>query len=423
MIRYLYTFLLFLLSPVLLFTLYKKKEGKPAFGYRWKEHFGCTPKQCNSDQRPIWIHAVSVGETLAVIPLIQEMKRKDPSLNIIITTTTSTGAQQAEKISDIAEHRYMPIDLPFAIKRFIKTINPQQLLIMETELWPNVLHYTAKKNIPITIINARLSERSKQRYEKVPKITSLLFKNIANILCQTEPDRTRFIALGMKAEKVHTAGNLKFDITIPDCVYQQGQDLRSRLGKDRPIWIAASTHDNEEQQILEIHKDVLTTLPNALLIIVPRHPERFSRVYDLSIENGFRTEKRTSNQPDHNLSTSQVYLADTMGEMLLLLQAADICFMGGSLIGNKVGGHNVLEPASLGKLIIMGPSYYNFKSVTEDLISLKACYICTNQLEIKKQLIELIKNKEHSKNIVKETIEFINNSKGAINKTISMIFH
>lgn len=419
MIRYLYTFLLLLFSPVLLFTLYKKKEGKPTFGPRWKEHFGITPKLKNSNKPPIWIHAVSVGETLAVIPLIQEMKRKDPTLNILITTTTSTGAQQAEKISDIAEHRYMPIDLPFAINNFIKTINPQQLLIMETELWPNVLHHTAKKNIPITVINARLSERSKQRYKKVPLIRELLFKNITRILCQTESDRTRFIDLGVKSDNVHTVGNLKFDITIPKDVYQKGQTLREQLGKDRPVWIAASTHDNEEQQILEIHSEILTTLPNALLIIVPRHPERFSKIYGLSIENGFKTEKRTCNKPAHDLNTCQVYLADTMGEMLVLLEAADICFMGGSLIGNKVGGHNVLEPAALNKPIMIGPSYYNFKEIVDELNNIGSINIINSPKDIISPLIKTFQmvNQKNEKKL----INFINSHSGAIEKSIKYI--
>lgn len=419
MIRYLYTFLLLLFSPVLLFTLYKKKEGKPTFGPRWKEHFGITPKLKNSNKPPIWIHAVSVGETLAVIPLIQEMKRKDPTLNILITTTTSTGAQQAEKISDIAEHRYMPIDLPFAINNFIKTINPQQLLIMETELWPNVLHHTAKKSIPITVINARLSERSKQRYQKVPLIRELLFKNITRILCQTESDRTRFIELGVKPDNVHTVGNLKFDITIPKDVYQKGQTLREQLGKDRPVWIAASTHDNEEQQILEVHREILTTLPNALLIIVPRHPERFSKIYDLSIENGFKTEKRTSYQPTHDLNTCQVYLADTMGEMLILIEAADICFMGGSLIGNKVGGHNVLEPAVLNKAIMIGPSYYNFKEIVDELNTIGAINIINSPKEIILPLIKRLQmiDQTHENKL----INFMSNHSGAIEKSIKYI--
>lgn len=419
MIRYLYTFLLLLFSPVLLFTLYKKKEGKPTFGSRWKEHFGITPKLKNSNKPPIWIHAVSVGETLAVIPLIQEMKRKDPTLNILITTTTSTGAQQAERISDIAEHRYMPIDLPFAINNFIKTINPQQLLIMETELWPNVLHHTAKKNIPITVINARLSERSKQRYKKVPLIRELLFKNITRILCQTESDRTRFMELGVKPDNVHTVGNLKFDITIPKDVYQKGQTLREQLGKDRPVWIAASTHDNEEQQILEVHREILTTLPNALLIIVPRHPERFSKIYDLSIENGFKTEKRTGYQPTHDLNTCQVYLADTMGEMLILLEAADICFMGGSLIGNKVGGHNVLEPAVLNKAIMIGPSYYNFKEIVDELNTIGAINIINSPKEIILPLIKRLQmiDQTHENKL----INFMSNHSGAIEKSIKYI--
>lgn len=213
MLNILYSLLFYLVSPFFIYALYKKKKGKPTIGRRWKEHFGYPPK-LKSTQNPIWIHAVSVGEVIAVSPFIKQFKQKYPTQSIVLTTTTSTGAAQAEKLGPLIEHRYMPLDFSFAIKRFIKIISPQQLIIMETELWPNTLAITAKHNIPITILNARLSERSFLRYQKIKGIFDLLAKNIDLILCQTNEDATRFISLGIKEKNIQITGSIKYDINI-----------------------------------------------------------------------------------------------------------------------------------------------------------------------------------------------------------------
>ncbi|MFA0712150.1 lipid IV(A) 3-deoxy-D-manno-octulosonic acid transferase [Vibrio splendidus] len=360
LIRILYTAVLTLAAPILLFGLYKNKPNKPKFGARWKEHFGFTPKLV-SDVSPIWIHAVSVGESIAAVPLIKELKKQAPNQPILVTTTTSTGAEQIEKLGDLVEHRYMPIDFSFAVKGFLKAIKPTQMLIIETELWPNTLNVVHNARIPITVVNARLSEKSCNNYAKVQPLFNLLHPCLTKILCQTESDAARFECLGVDKNKLAITGSIKFDIQISDEVREKGKALRAELGANRPVWIAASTHKGEDEQVLDAHQKVLEAHPNALLIIVPRHPERFDRVFELCQAQGFETVRRTS-QSSQSEST-QVYLGDTMGEMLILIGAADICFMGGSLIGDKVGGHNVLEPAALGVPVITGPSYYNFTEI------------------------------------------------------------
>ena len=360
LVRFFYTLLLALVAPLLLFGLYKSKPNKPKFGKRWKEHFGITP-QIKSNQRPIWIHAVSVGESIAAVPLIKEIKKQNPDQTIVVTTTTSTGAEQIEKLGALVEHRYMPIDFSFAVKGFLKAVNPTQMLIIETELWPNTLNVVNKAEIPITVVNARLSEKSCNNYAKVQPLFNLLHPCLTKILCQTESDAARFECLGVDKNKLAITGSIKFDIQISDEVREKGKALRAELGANRPVWIAASTHKGEDEQVLDAHQKVLEAHPNALLIIVPRHPERFDRVFELCQAQGFETVRRTS-QSSQSEST-QVYLGDTMGEMLILIGAADICFMGGSLIGDKVGGHNVLEPAALGVPVITGPSYYNFTEI------------------------------------------------------------
>ncbi|EKO4251911.1 TPA: lipid IV(A) 3-deoxy-D-manno-octulosonic acid transferase [Vibrio parahaemolyticus] len=417
LIRIIYTALLALASPFLLLGLYKSKPNKPKFGGRWKEHFGITP-QLKTHQRPIWIHAVSVGESIAATPLIKELKQQFPEQPIVVTTTTSTGAEQIAKLGDLVEHRYMPIDFGFAVKSFLKAIQPEKMLIIETELWPNTLNVVKQANVPITVVNARLSEKSCKNYAKVQWLFNQLHPCLTQVLCQTDSDAERFERLGVNKEKLSVTGSIKFDIQISDHVKQQGKALRAQLGKDRPVWIAASTHKGEDEQVLEAHKQILESHPNALLILVPRHPERFDDVFALCKKQGFETVRRTEKQPAEN--TTQIYLGDTMGEMLVLIGAADICFMGGSLIGDKVGGHNVLEPAALGVPVITGPSYYNFTEIVNLLKKHSFCNIITKINELSNLIDNHFSLSTNSKSL--HSANFIANYTNVVNKIVTIIF-
>ncbi|ELA7136145.1 lipid IV(A) 3-deoxy-D-manno-octulosonic acid transferase [Vibrio parahaemolyticus] len=417
LIRIIYTALLALASPFLLLGLYKSKPNKPKFGGRWKEHFGITP-QLKTHQRPIWIHAVSVGESIAATPLIKELKQQYPEQPIVVTTTTSTGAEQIAKLGDLVEHRYMPIDFGFAVKSFLKAIQPEKMLIIETELWPNTLNVVKQANVPITVVNARLSEKSCKNYAKVQWLFNQLHPCLTQVLCQTDSDAERFERLGVNKEKLSVTGSIKFDIQISDHVKQQGKALRAQLGKDRPVWIAASTHKGEDEQVLEAHKKILESHPNALLILVPRHPERFDDVFALCKKQGFETVRRTEKQPAEN--TTQIYLGDTMGEMLVLIGAADICFMGGSLIGDKVGGHNVLEPAALGVPVITGPSYYNFTEIVNLLKKHSFCNIITKINELSNLIDNHFSLSTNSKSL--HSANFIANYTNVVNKIVTIIF-
>ncbi|EOX4793370.1 lipid IV(A) 3-deoxy-D-manno-octulosonic acid transferase [Vibrio alginolyticus] len=414
LVRIVYTLLLALASPLLLFGLYKSKPNKPQFGSRWKEHFGITPK-LKSNDKPIWIHAVSVGESIAATPLIKALKEQNPEQSILVTTTTSTGAEQIAKLGDLVEHRYMPIDFSFAIKGFLKAVQPKQMLIIETELWPNTLHNVYKAGIPITVVNARLSEKSCQNYAKIQRLFNQLHPCLTQVLCQTDSDAERFERLGVEKKKLSVTGSIKFDIQISEQVKQQGQQLRAQLGKDRPIWIAASTHKGEDEQVLDAHRQVLKSHPNALLILVPRHPERFDDVFTLCQQQGFKTVRRTST---HAVETNtQVYLGDTMGEMLTLIGAADICFMGGSLIGDKVGGHNVLEPAALGVPIINGPSFFNFKEIVHEMKQNNLIKIVKNEDELARAIVALIKDVAAHERITSELAHFMLANSGSLQRT------
>ena len=417
--RLLYSLLLSLTAPFFLYGLYKSKPNKPKFGKRWVEHFGFTPKLKDTQTAPLWIHTVSVGEVIAAIPLIKLLKQHSPEQPIVVTTTTSTGTAEVAKLGNLVKHRYMPVDFSWTIKRFIKKINPCALIIMETELWPNTLHTAHQAGIPISVINARLSQRSYLRYKKFQFIFNLLANNIDQLLCQNETDAKRFMQLGITTDKIKVTGSIKFDITITDAIKEAGLTLRHDLGVNRPIWIAASTHQGEDEQILKAHQQLLKSQPDALLILVPRHPERFAEVSALSQRHGFNTINRTGQAPVSE--STAVYIGDTMGEMLTLIGAADICFMGGSLIGDKTGGHNLLEPAALAKPCLTGPSFYNFQLITEQLLKANGCIICRSEKEIVDNLTTIFSNKEKMKEMGKAALSVVDKNRGSLALTLKYL--
>lgn len=418
MIRTLYTLLLTLAAPILLWGLYRTKPGKPAFGSRWKEHFGCTPPLLATGQ-PIWIHAASVGEAIAIVPVIKALKQAYPEQAIIVTTTTSTGAEQVAKLGELVEHRYMPIDFGWCVRGFIKSIKPKLFLIVEKELWLNTLTCIHHQKIPTVIVNARLSERSAKRYQSFSFFTHQLLNKIDKILCLHNDDAQRFIDIGAQQHQIAVTGSIKYDITIADTVFEQAHHLRKQLGIERPIFVAASTHQGEDEQVLDAYQAVLQQYPDAMVIIVPRHPQRFDSVAKLAIERGLTVHRRTTSSPIK--ANTQLYLADTMGEMLVMLATADVTFMGGSLVGEKVGGHNLLEPAAVVKPAITGPSFYNFEDITQQLLAAGAIEICQNSHQLAQQLVTLFNDPEHQQYMGAQGQKIVIENQGAVNKTIANI--
>lgn len=274
--RLLYNLLIHLGLPLALLALYKPKKGKPGFGKRWAEHLGLTP--ATGQEAPLWIHAVSVGETLAISPFIRALKAERPFLPILLTTTTRTGAEQAARLGELVEHRYAPLDYPWAVAAFLKAVKPRALWVMETELWPNWLAACEARHLPVTIINARLSERSCRRYARFQGAFDALSRPLTHLLCQHQDDADRFHRLGIDRSRLAVTGSIKFDIQIDEQVQAKGRALRQLLGAERPVWIAASTHQGEDEQVLAAFDRVLVAQPSALLILVPRHPERFEQV-------------------------------------------------------------------------------------------------------------------------------------------------
>lgn len=418
LVRVFYTLLLALAAPLLLWGLYRTKPGKPAFGARWKEHFGFTPRLATTTA-PIWIHAASVGEAIAIVPVIKALKQAYPEQAIVVTTTTSTGAEQVAKLGELVEHRYMPIDFAWCVRGFLNAIKPKLFLIVEKELWLNTLTCVHQQKIPTIIVNARLSERSAKRYQSFSFFTHQLLNKIDKILCLHDDDAQRFIAIGAQQHQIAVTGSIKYDITIAKTVFEHAQNLRQQLGAQRPIFVAASTHQGEDEQVLDAYQAVLQQYPDAMVIIVPRHPQRFDSVAKLAIERGLTVHRRTDTTPIK--ANTQLYLADTMGEMLVMLATADVTFMGGSLVGKKVGGHNLLEPAAVAKPAITGPSFYNFEDITQQLLAAGAIEICQNSHQLAQQLVTLFNDPERQQHMGAQGQKIVIENQGAVNKTIANI--
>lgn len=364
--RTLYTLLLILLIPLVLARLLWRSRALPAYRQRIGERFGHVPPA--SAGIAVWVHAVSVGETLAALPLIRRLVEQHGTGRVWVTTTTPTGsARVTEALGNQVRHSYAPYDLPGAVARFIDRARPERIVIMETELWPNLFRAAQRRGIPLLIANARLSPRSFAGYGRVRGFARATLGDCALIAAQSEADAGRFRALGAPAQRVVAAGNLKFDQPVPDAQVAAGLALRRELGTQRPVWIAASTHEGEEGIALAAHRVLLQAHADALLILVPRHPQRFDAVARLVTQSGLTCTRRSAGETSQVSGLrSQVFLGDSMGEMFTYLAAADIAFVGGSLV--PVGGHNVLEPAALGLPVLFGPQMHNFIHARDALL-------------------------------------------------------
>lgn len=378
---FLYRLILWLAFPVIFLRLLWRSRRNPAYRWRWQERLGQSPFEFQ--QPPIWIHAVSVGETQASLPLVQGLRQQYPGIQILISNTTPTGADQVARLfGEDQPQCYLPLDYPFAIRRFLDRVKPRVLLLMETEVWPNLLLECQTRGIPVVLANARMSAKSASRYLKLGDFARQLFAAFSSIAAQSQADAERFIRLGARPQCVQVTGSLKFDLTLAASLFEQAEVLRRELGQERPIWVAASTREGEEPLILAAHQQLLETMPNALLVLVPRHPERFTSVAALCQNQGFVFQQRSQGGPCQ--PQTQVYLADSMGELPLLLAAADAAFVGGSL--KPLGGHNVLEAAVLGKPVAFGPWMFNFTAISELLLQEGAAAQVRNPEELARQM-------------------------------------
>ena len=363
--RTLYTVLFHLALPLIALRLFLRARKAPAYAQRISERFaiGLPPLKTGG----IWVHAVSVGESIAAAPMVRALHERYPQLPITVTCMTPTGSERIQALfagDPLIQHCYLPYDLPWTAARFLNRLQPRLAVIMETELWPNHIHQCARRGIPVALANGRLSERSARGYGRFAKLTAPMLAQMSLLAVQTEAEAERFRSLGARPECVTVTGSIKFDLSIDPELLQRAHALRIEWqAAERPVWIAASTHAGEDEIVLAAHQRLLAVHRDALLILVPRHPERFNNVFELCGKTGLNTVRRSSAAPVND--TTQVLLGDTMGELLFLYALADIALVGGSLIAN--GGHNLLEPAALGKPVLSGPHLFNFLDIAAQL--------------------------------------------------------
>ncbi len=417
-LRSIYTFLYYVAFPGILLRLLWRSRHSVGYRQRWNERFGYI-KRLAPEKHSIWVHAVSVGETLAAIPLIKALKQHYPDYNIVVTTTTPTGSAQVIKhLNHDVMHVYSPYDVPSCVNRFLRRTNTRLCIIMETELWPNMLRCCKNRSIPVVLANGRLSERAKRRYLLIGSLTKLMLQTYTLVAAQGVLDGERLIDLGLDPKRLMVSGNIKFDIKLSDTLINDGLQLRQEWGTThRPTLVAASTHEGEEAILLNAFKRIREKIPDTLLIIVPRHPERFTKVGKLCEGEGFSIVQRSLKQKPS--TRTDVILGDTMGELCLIYAAADIAFVGGSLV--PIGGHNLIEPAAIGMPILTGPNLQNFTEISRLLKKAGAAQIVSDERSIAKTVIALFSAKELGKRMGLRAREVVTANSGALAKHIEWI--
>lgn len=412
----LYSLLLYLALPFLLLRLAWRGRRAPAYRERWSERLGCYGER--SLRAGIWIHAVSVGEVQAAQSLVKHFLDRHPGVGVMVTTTTPTGAERLRNLfEDKVLHLYTPFDLTPIANRFLDAVRPRLAIVMETEIWPNMLRACEHRGIPVVLANARLSAQSAQGYARLGTFTRETLGSFAAIAAQSSADADRFRALGAPADKVRITGSIKFDVRQPGSLIEQAEVLRRVWDIQRPVWVAASTHEGEEEQVLAAHREVLTHLPRALLVLVPRHPERFDRVAALAERQGFGVARRSTG--DSCSEGVSLYLGDTMGELPVFLAAADAAFIGGSLV--PIGGHNLLEASIVGVPVAVGPHVFNFAQITELLLAEGAAAQVADERELARCMWEWLGDAATRARIGERGRRVVQENQGALKRLLDLL--
>ena len=415
--RILYLLALYLSAPLISLALLARGLRERSYWHNFRERFGFGARR---PPRGAWLHAVSVGEVQACAPLVGALYRRHPHLALTVTTFTPTGAARARALfGDVAEVRYVPYDLPGAVRRFLRRVDPQLAVIFETELWPNLYRECGRRRVPLVLASARVSERSLGRYRRLGALFRDALSHAAIVAAQGEADAARFRALGADAASTHVTGNLKFDFELPEGLGERGRRLRSRYAPGRALWVAGSTHEGEEAAVLEAHRQVRSLHPGALLVIAPRHPPRFAEVARQLTEARVSFVRRSEGEETGGAAAAEVLLLDTLGELLEFYAAADIAFVGGSLV--PVGGHNLLEPAALGVPILTGPYNFNGPDVAQLLITRGAAEVVHNSQELGARVSALLSNGGERERIGAQGRASVEGSRGALARLLELI--
>lgn len=415
LLRGLYSAVLYLLVPVTLYHLIWRGFRQQAYFQRWPERYALYREP--GQGRVLWLHAVSVGEVNAAVPLINALRRGRPDIRLLVTTITPTGSERVRALwGGALEHVYLPYDLPGAVGRFLDHYRPHAALIMETELWPNLLFGCRDRGVPSYILNARLSERSLRGYRVLAPLVARALRTVHTVAAQSLADAVRFVRLGADSDQVREVGNLKFDVTVPESLEAFAAEFRRHAGT-RPVWIAASTHEDEEAAVISIHRRLRARFPDLLLLWAPRHPERFRIVAEHARASGWQVSTRSrARWPQPG---DAVFAIDTLGELLSFYACADAAFVGGSL--QPVGGHNLLEPAAAGVAIVTGPHLHNFVEIAQRLDEAGALRIGQDVETVSAALAELLAQPELRATMVDAGRVLVETGRGALAQTLVLL--
>ncbi len=417
LLRVLYTGVFLVLLPFIFARLWWKEKKVPGYRVRWLQRLGVF-RPIRAPKPVIWIHAVSVGEVIAAGPLIRQLLREG-RYTLMVTTMPPTGsARVTASFGGEVAHVYAPFDLPWTVAAFIRRVKPVLTVIMETELWPNMLVECAHHRIPIVLANARMSARSAARYARFPKTTKGILGLLDCVAVQNAVDGERFLQLGVASDKLAVIGSVKFDVVISQSMSRQAQSLKEAysLKGARPIWMAASTHEGEERLLLEAFTQLLEDIPNLLLVIVPRHPERFDEIYTLCNQSFTTLRRSTGKVPK---ADTQIVLGDTMGELMLLYGASDLAFVGGSLIDR--GGHNMIEPAAWGLPVLSGSHTFNFAQISQDLVAAHAMAVVHNVPDLVSTIRTWLADADQRREVGQKAKAFVDQNRGAVGRLMTEI--
>ncbi len=416
LLRLIYIIAAYLLAPVIVLYLLWRSLGNPDYRRRISERFGFLPgTKLNGS---IWVHAVSVGEVQAAERLVRVLLERHPDRPVLVTTTTPTGSDRVKALfGDRVAHSYAPLDMAWPVQRFFDWCQPAIVIILETELWPNLYHECGKRKVPLVLASARVSQHSIGRYRQVVSLFKETLSHGIVIAAQTQADADRFIFIGASPKRAHVTGNIKFDFALPDGVAELGDEFRQLHAPNRPVWVAASTHANEEEIAIAAHRQVREKFPDALLILVPRHPERFAGIAALLERQGICFVKRSSGETC--AADCGVVLGDTMGELTTFYAAADVAFVGGSLV--KVGGHNLLEPAALKLPIITGPHTYNAADIAEMFQENGVARVVHDATEMAEGVVHLLGDPDQRERLGTAGQTLIANNRGTLDRLLDLL--
>jgi 3-deoxy-D-manno-octulosonic-acid transferase len=366
----------------------------------------------------VWLHAVSLGEMSAAAPLIRAIRARHSQIPLLLTTATPAGRARAQALFGASvDVRFLPYDTPGSVRRFLARARPRLAIIMETELWPNLYRACERRGVRVLLANARLSAKSVARYRRLGSLFSGLFTANVQVAAQSAEDADRFQSIGSAPARIHVAGNVKFDLQLSAGIIDQGRSLRAAFGSSRPVWIAGSTHAGEEELLLDAHARLLAEMPDALLLLVPRHKDRFAAVAEMLAGRSVRFARRSGGvTPD---AGSQVLLVDTVGELALLYASADVAFVGGSLVA--VGGHNLLEPAALGLPVLTGPHYFNSREIALLLLKQGAALQVTDAQELAAVLRRLLDDPDERRRIGAAGKQIIESNRGSVARLLALM--